>query len=531
MRKRAHNSTWTEGVTLRGRKFSGPADLYWQVEPRPRVGLATFTARLNRLRGSSELSDPLVEEALYSSASEYRAKYGVRKTWIEVDGRREPLEEIYFSAESRARVPYRNFWQRVRRLQKSEGLDSQSLEDALTLSPEDWRSFYGGGRHRPFQYSGDEYPEHAGRTFHSHAAFLKTIGRYENRATVWSRLKAGWDLDSALFEDVVNEVDRKGIIYRITRLRTGQVYVGLTILSLEGRWRHHLQTARKGATSQLAVAIREDGSMGFEREVLEGGIEGSAALKERERFWVAKLGALGPGGLNTAAPGGLGLRRGKKTEIDGETFHSMKEAAEKIGKRSRLASHVVLSRIQAGRPLPEKARTQSRHPKAGSWLFRIWLSMKRRHPASVEDPWLTDFDGFERDVMPSHSPGHSLVRRDEARSWGPANFEWVSAEEKVIRTHGRSVVIGERTYRTLKEAASAHGLGVSTLKYRLAKGMSPEEAVAAPLGETSFRRSSGKAVVDGITFRSKRQAILHIKNSRGLSEGQAKYRLETGKID
>lgn len=524
--RRAHNSTWPSAISFRGASFEGPADLFHRAQPRPSVRIATFMVRLTKAREDSNLSDSRIEEALYLSASEYRAKYGVRKTWIDLPGQRASLEDIYAAARDRVSVSYRTFWQRVRRLRRANEFDKASLEDALTLSNEDWRSFYGGGRYRSFEYRGDLFPEHFGQSFHSQAAFLKTIGRYDDRGTVWSRLKAGWDLDAALVEPVVQEVNRTGLIYRATRRRTGQVYVGLTILTLEGRWAHHVAMARKGASGRLPRAIAEDGAAGFDLEVLESGIVGSENLRKREKYWVRKLGALGPNGLNTAQPGGLGLRRGKTTEFEGEKFGSMVEAAVTIGKRRGLAPHVVARRLSTGKALPATARVHSRHPDAGSNLFRVWLALKGRHPGGVDQRWSDDFDAFKEDVSSTRVDGHELVRKDKSQPWGRGNFEWVSTQEKVSRTHGRGVTAFGRTYRTLKAAADAYGLGASTLKYRLDEGMAPEQALGTPLGVTSYRKSQRKVVLDGVTFRSKRQAILHIARKEGVSEGQAKYRLE-----
>lgn len=531
MERQVHNSTWAQGIEFRGRHFQGPTELYRCVDPRPAVPLATFVGRLNRFRVGGDLSEARLEEALYLSASAFRAKYGVRKSWIVLNGEQFPLTAVYEEAQDRRTVTYRVFWQRVRRLERCEAKSSESVEDALTLGPADWRTFYGGGRHRTFVYAGDEFPEQVGRSFHSRAAFLKTIGRYQDRSTVWSRLKAGWDLDAALIEPVVNEVGRTGRIYTVTRRRTGQVYVGLTVLSLEGRWAHHVASSRKGGAGKLSRAIAEDGSEAFDLDVVEDGIVGSENLKDRERFWVRKLDALGPQGLNTAKAGGLGLRRGKKVEFEGEEFDSMTEAAAMISGRRGLEPHVVATRLREGAALPERARRHSRHPRAGSNLFRIWLALKRRHPGAVETCWMESFDAFETDVEPSREKGLELVRKDSDRPWGPRNFEWVSTSEKVARTHGTQVVIGGRTYKTIRAAAEAHGLGVSTLKYRLSKGLSIEEAVSAPLGATSFRNPRLPLVVDGLRFRSKRQAILYIARSRKLTEGQAKYRFEQGRIE
>jgi len=94
---------------------------------------------------------------------------------------------------------------------------------------------------------------------------------------------------------------------------------------------------------------------------------------------------------------------------------------------------------------------------------------------------------------------------------------------------GKAVTIHGMEYPSLKAAAAAFGIGVSTLNDRMRRqGQSPEEAVGRPLGATSYRTSEGGTKVDGKVFRSKRQAIVHIAASRSITEGQAKYRFERG---
>lgn len=87
-------------------------------------------------------------------------------------------------------------------------------------------------------------------------------------------------------------------------------------------------------------------------------------------------------------------------------------------------------------------------------------------------------------------------------------------------------------YPSLKAVATKFGIGLSTLKDRLARQGRPiEEAIAMPLAATSYRRATDDVVVDGLKFRSKRQAILHIARTRGITEHHAKYRLSVGAYD
>lgn len=532
MARRAHNSTFPEVIYFKGREYPSPTEIHRSVSPPPEVSLQTFLARLRKRAGAEGLTESLIEETLYTSASAYKRLHAVRKSWVEIDGNRFSLEAFYEREQARATVDYRVFWQRLRRFREAEQLKAETLEDALTLPNAEWISFYGGGRARRFTYVGDLYPELSGQEFNSVSAFLKTVGRYSDKALVWSRLKSGWNLYDALSIPVDGATDRMGLIYVAIRTRTGEVYVGLTRVGVEQRWAFHVSAARRGSTTRLAQAIREEGVDGFEVRVLEDGIKTSEELQEREIHWATTLGATGPSGLNVAKPGGLGSTRGVEIEYEGEVFRSIAEAARAIGRRRKLAPHVVEARLRSGLPLPAKAREHSKHPDAGSNLFRRWLALKKRHEGDIHSAWENDYDVFKADVGTEYDASWKLLRIDVTRPWGPDNWRWGTATAMVEATHGQQVAIHGTVFPSYAAVAREYGVGVSTLKNRIqVQGLSPEEAVQKPLGRTSFRRSGGQVKVGSRSFRSKRQAILHFAEKHGLTEGQARYRLEKGELE
>ncbi len=527
--RRPSNSKAPDTVRYGGVDHVGPASIFRSALRPPAVSLATFSTRFRRLAEAGALSSELIDEALWLDTDEFKRKYGARRTLVELDGQPTDLQ-IYYSARSKqAAVDYRNFWQRARALVNGGQLFDDTLTHALTLPPAIWRSFYGGGRRKGFVYQGDEYPQHAGRQFHSVSALLHTLGRYDDRALVWSRLKAGWNIDNALAVPTALASHRAGSIYRVVRRKTGAVYVGLTVTSVEQRWFFHIRAATGGSKTKFHAAIREDGVEGFDVDLLEDGITDPNLLPTREAFWIEHLGALGTQGLNTAKPGGLGSPGGKRIEYGGETFRSIEEATDILSVRFGIARHVIRSRIQKGLPIPEpdKVRRHSNHPDAGSNLFRRWLGMLKRHADGVAFEWITDYERFKADVSPVPA-SMELVRKRPNEMWGPDNFEWVSTQTKVERVHGQKLTIKGATYPSLAAVARIYGIGVSTLKNRVnEQGMSVEEAIAAPLGLTSYKQVGKPIVVDQREFRSKRQAILYIAETRGITEDQAKYRFWT----
>lgn len=530
--RRPSNSKAPDVVRYGGMDHAGPASIFRSALRPPAVSLATFSARFRRLAEADTLSSEFIDEALWLNADEFKHKYGARRTLVELDGQPTDLQVYYSARAKEAAVDYRNFWQRARALAKERQLFGDALTHALTLPPAIWRSFYGGGRRKGFVYQGDEYPEHAGRHFHSVSSLLHTLDRYNDRALVWSRLKAGWNLDNALAVPAMLASHRSGSIYQIIRRKTGAVYVGLTVTSVEQRWFFHIRAATGGSTTKFHAAIREDGAEGFDVELLEAGITDPAVLSAREAFWIEQLGALGTQGLNTAKPGGLGGPGGKRVEYGHETFRSIEEAVDILSVRLGIARHVIRSRIQKGQPIPkpEKVRRHSNHPDAGSNLFRRWLGMLKRHVDGVALDWTTDYERFKADVSPVPA-SMELVRKRPNEAWGPDNFEWVSTQTKIERVHGQKLTVKGTIYPSLAAVARAHGIGVSTLKNRInEQGMSVEEAIAAPLGFTSYKQVGKLIMVDEREFRSKRQAIRYIAETRGITEDQAKYRFSIGAI-
>jgi len=525
MPTRAYNSSFPEKLHFNGADYHGPTELFHSVKPPPKVALDSFRSRLRKWNQSGWLDEAVIYDSLYLTVKEYQQKYRGRKTWVDVGYSQIDLLEYFQNNSTRAAVSYRIFWQRLKRLIKSYAVDESLLEDALTFSSSDWISFYGGGRHRSFYYGGDLFPDYFGKKFHGFSAFLKTVGRYADKDVVWSRLKAGWDIDSALSIPVDVGTERTGRIYKITRLKTGQIYVGLTRSTIEQRWSFHVRNALNGAKTKLSKTIRKDSPSGFSIETIEDDIRESITLGEREIYWVNKLNTLGPQGLNMAKPGNLGGAKGVQFEWEGRTFSSITEAAYVLGQERNLPSYVVESRLRSGEPLPTKSRKHSKHPDAGSNLFRRWLALKKRYPSEVDPEWSDSFDAFKADVSPSLRQELRLTRIDNSKPWGPGNWKWVTPTKMVEATHGKSIFVKETEFPSLQAVAKAFGIGYSVLKDRINRqGLTPEQAVSEPLAATSRK----KIEVEGKIFRSKRQAILYISEKYNLTEGQAKYRLEKG---
>jgi len=97
--------------------------------------------------------------------------------------------------------------------------------------------------------------------------------------------------------------DRTHAIYRLVNVKTGEIYVGMTVCAgvtpkkaAEGRFQRHVTRALTQAKDwTLCKAIREHGPDAFKVEVLTT-VRGKAEAHTRERELTKELGA----SLNTA---------------------------------------------------------------------------------------------------------------------------------------------------------------------------------------------------------------------------------------
>jgi hypothetical protein len=526
MVRKAPNSTWGDGLVFDNHHFSGPHAVYQSADPARRVSLGTFMTRLTRRRaGGDKLDQSLISDCLYTPAIEYQRIHGVRRTWVLMDGVKHDAAALYEASDQIVRYPV--FRTRLKRLEGRGRLTPETLSQAASLAEAEWISFHGGGRRTGYVYEGEDYPALVGQKFTSITAFLRTIDRYQDRGTVWDRLKKGWPIDSALSEPVLPATERSGLIYRLTRLSTDQVYVGLTISAVEVRWKQHLINAQRGSTTALARALRADGERGFTTDIIETGLNWDE-LGEREKHWISVLDCATPKGLNSSRGGQIGGARRKPVEIDGEMFPSQREAWIVLGARYGVAPHVIQRRHSESRALAGRAREHSDHPEAGTNLWRRWKGMhkttaKKTRSGAIDPRW-NAYDSFAADVRPTFKPGLELVRLDDAEPWGPGNFQWISRGQRVAHTHGKTLIVGGVTYDSVEALSAATGIRASTLRNRLSRGMSPDEAITSPIGPTS-RKGRDAVIFEGAAYSSLSEAAKAAAEKYGVTFDVARDRL------
>jgi len=96
------------------------------------------------------------------------------------------------------------------------------------------------------------------------------------------------------------------LVYKITNVVTGMIYVGQTSQALRTRWLEHLADSRGGCKCRrITNAIRRHGPECFTIEEVEV-CNSRAHLNEREVFWIRTLGTMSPNGYNLRSGGKAG---------------------------------------------------------------------------------------------------------------------------------------------------------------------------------------------------------------------------------
>jgi group I intron endonuclease len=476
--------------------------------------------------------DKRIQDALYLNAAEYKKKYSTRRTYVTIKDSSIDVAEFFFNILLPS-VSYSAFRQRVKRLQKDELLNLKSLEQAAKLDNAEWISFFGGGRRRGFLYNGVEYPKHHGQKFRSISSFLRLIGRYEDKAIIWSRMKRGWEIDEALNEPVLPLDERLGTIYLIESDQCSEKYVGLTRTRIEQRWRAHLRGALEVKTdTPLARAIRQIGQDHFTIKALETDIEQSQ-LAERERYWIVYLDTLVPNGFNVKPGGEMAAGRGKEIEYKGEMFPSIEVASNMLSERTGIAKHVVHRRLSKGEPIPNKARQMSEHLEAGTNLWRRWKSLINGSKAGRRNgaicPGWKSYDKFAADVRDGYDPDLFLVRIDKSKPWCGGNVKWVTKKTAIEEIHGKQLIVEGKVYPSLNAVAREYGIGRTTLRNRIeVQGLTIDDAVRKQLSPTSKSIRKDPIVIDGNEFPSINQAAKFAAKRYRLSFDQARDRIRRG---
>lgn len=137
-------------------------------------------------------------------------------------------------------------------------------------------------------------------------------------------------------------------------------------------------------------------------------------------------------------------------------------------------------------------RLNKRHGKTGSRVHSIWASMLQRchdpkHKSysyyggrgiTVCDEWMV-FDNFYAD-MGDPPEGHSLDRKNNDEGYCKENCRWATPAQQANNRRDNFKIKAFGHELTVRGWSKTTGLGKATIIYRLAQGMTPEEALSTP---------------------------------------------------
>ena len=110
----------------------------------------------------------------------------------------------------------------------------------------------------------------------------------------------------------------QGIVYKITNIINGTLYVGQTTKTLSQRWAEHVYDSvgkrRRKHSSYLHLAIEKYGKENFTAEVLNYCVN-KKSLDDVERFYIKTLNTVRPNGYNISL-GGTGVMHGRKMSVE-----------------------------------------------------------------------------------------------------------------------------------------------------------------------------------------------------------------------
>ncbi len=448
-----------------------------------------------------------------------------RQTKLIVEGQLIILSDYYADNQDSTAVTYDVFKQRCKASLEKRGLLSfASMSDAVHMDSGEWATFYGGGKHKPFIYTGALYKEFIGVEFKSLAAFLRTIGEYENYGLVKSRLqRPHYTIDEAICKPA--RTTDVGRIYLIQSTHTSKKYVGQTVQSLEERFNEHLAIK---SDDGLRQALKLYGKETFEILCLDDDVP-NHELHIREQFWIDKYNTMEPTGFNRtkAQPSACGY--GKAVEWEGKKYPSQRTAVKEVKiANPHLAPHVIEKCIRNNKPLPKKARIHSKHHLAGTNIFRRWLAHFNND--NLCDEWAVrnegedGFEAFLHIVGQPISSDYELCPIDGNQKLSPTNFQWLTTQEKVDMQCGEKITAFGKEYTSHSALAKQFGIPLSTLKDRLSRGQTPEEAVSAQNVTTKRKPCS----FDGLNFISENEMFHYIAEKFNITFGQAKDRYARG---
>jgi hypothetical protein len=285
--------------------------------------------------------------------------------------------------------------------------------------------------------------------------------------TILRWIESGTTAEEA-FRKIPNPGYAQGIIYLVTHVSTGKRYVGLTLMSLEERWKYHQEQAAAGqirSNASLHFAIRKFGAALFDVKHIDTGTT-KADLEGKEIAWIKKLGTLAPAGFNLNGGGASGGSNRLATVMDGRRFESRKAAIKYIAETRNISNAAAKKRLEIGRidvKPPAKKGTSLVKTKE----YKAWSAMKDASrpgnkssiPGLTMHPeWKESFELWLAELGLAPTVKHRFCRLDKRLGFAPGNCAWMtSSEDTAARLQSGQVLFNAVKPKRQMSAISAHG--------------------------------------------------------------------------
>lgn len=273
-----------------------------------------------------------------------------------------------------------------------------------------------------------------------------------------SRLNAGWTPEEAVEIVARNNghPNAYGVVYLITNRINGKKYVGVTMSTLEKRWEKHIKKSRSGRFTKhsLQAAIAEFGQENFDRKIVETALnQDDLALKEIS--WVDKEETKYPKGYNLTRGGGGIDTKGEAITVEGVEYPSIVKAAEAY----KLPYSLVITRL-----------------KTNNWSVEESFEIDERSPSNA--PKKIILKGVEysslKEAADEYELCHKKISDRLIKGWSVEEaFEFV---DKDYKGKPKTIIVNNRCYCTLAEAARELGVQADVVRYRVKAGWTMEEA-------------------------------------------------------
>lgn len=148
------------------------------------------------------------------------------------------------------------------------------------------------------------------------------------------------------------------------------------------------------------------------------------------------------------------------------------------------------------------SESRATHGMTSHPAYAVWRSMLDRcrlptHQAwknygargiTVCDRWQT-FEMFWADMGPTYVKGLTLDRRDNDGPYSPENCRWATPKEQALNKRGNRRIETPWGRMTVSEASERSGIGVTTLLYRLSRGVKTADLFSPPDFRNRFTTS------------------------------------------